>query len=209
MIQIIKKTFRWSHLYTIIFDEMKSKRIMKGLSVLLLGTILSVSSLRAAGTENAVSNGISMDAKKGMSFFEGSRRFQNGGPACVTCHNVVNNTMIPGGVLAKDLTDVYSRMGEGITAWLGAPPFPAMVSSYQNHPLTEEERSSLTAFFKYANETKDKQNSISATSFFTITGSLGLLIIIILISLIWMKRKKEMVKQDIFSRQSRAWDAKH
>lgn len=150
-----------------------------------------------------------IDAASGRHYFDGSRRFKNGGPACITCHNVTNDQLIPGGLLAKDLTDVYERMGEGITLWLDAPPFPAMITSYKDHPLTEEERMALTAFFKKAQETKDKQKVNSGFDFFLFAGVGGVLVIMVLINLLWMKRKKQMVKREIFDRQSRAWDAKH
>lgn len=150
-----------------------------------------------------------VNAASGRKYFEGSQRFKNGGPACITCHNVTNDQLIPGGLLAKDLTDVYERMGEGITLWLDAPPFPAMVNSYKDHQLTEQERMSLTAFFKDASEKKDKQKLNSGFDFFLFAGIGGVVAIMILINLLWMKRKKQMVKREIFNRQSRAWDAKH
>ena len=37
----------------------------------------------------------------------------------------------------------------------------------------------------------------------------GLVVILVLVSLLWMKRKRQMVKKDIFARQGGAWDAKH
>ena len=146
--------------------------------------------------------------ESGRAYFEGSKGFLHGGPACITCHNVTNSELIPGGLLAKDLTDVYERMGEGITSWLGAPPFPAMVSSYQNNPLTEMERASLTAFFKQANEVKDEQKTTSGATIMLLGGATGLLVIVLIIGLMWAKRKKNMVKKDIFARQSKTWDAK-
>ena len=152
---------------------------------------------------------MSYEAKLGKKYFEGSESFSKGGPACITCHNVTNDKLVPGGLLAKDLTDVYDRMGEGIDGWLTAPPFPAMVSSYQNHPLSDKERKSLTAFFKYANDVKAEQKVNNGYQLFYIWGAVGLVGIFILISLIWMKRKTQMVKKDIFARQNKAWDAKH
>ncbi len=122
---------------------------------------------------------------------------------------------MPGGLFAKDLTDVYERLGEGITGWLGAPPFPAMASSYNNTPLTEEERMNLTAFFKYAYDSKDNQKAGFSFWIFdkqqikmAIYGIIGLVVILVLIHLLWGHRKKKMVKNEIFERQSKAWDAK-
>jgi len=206
---------------------MKSKRLLNVVGLVLVGSLICVphamsqDSLEVSdevttevveSVEEAAEEEVAPivgDVNTGKQYFEGSKGFLNGGPACITCHNVTNDELIPGGLLAKDLTDVYDRMGEGITVWLDAPPFPAMITSYQNHPLTEMERVSLTAFFKHANEVKDSQKITSGTSLFLVGGLAGLVGILIVISLLWMKRKKQMVKKDIFARQTKAWDAKH
>ncbi len=160
-----------------------------------------------ADSEEVVASMTGASSKLGRQYFEGSKSFIKGGPACITCHNVNHKNMIPGGLFAKDLSDVYERMGEGITGWLSAPPFPAMATSYQNHELTEKERASLTAFFKETAENKESQKS--AASYFLTGGIGGLIAIILLINILWWKRKRHMVKKDIFVRQSKAWDAKH
>ena len=149
-----------------------------------------------------------INVKNGMELFDGSKSFENGGPACISCHNITNNNLIPGGILAKDLTNVYQRMGEGITGWLSAPPFPAMASSYQNNPLTEIEKASLTAFFKYADEVSNEQQINTGYTYQLVGGGIGLLCLLIIINFLWFKRKKQMVKQDIFNRQIKAHDAK-
>ena len=199
---------------------MNHKKTLKRISLLFIGSILCLSPLRAeetVSTEDGVSEEItlSQQAELGMAYFQGEERFKNGGPSCVTCHNVNNDGVIPGGLFAKDLTDVYERLGEGLTGWLGAPPFPAMATSYNNNPLTEEERTNLTAFFKYASETKDQQTATSSFLWFDgqqismfIWGLVGLVCILGLIHLLWSNRKKKMVKEDIFLRQRRAKDAK-
>jgi hypothetical protein len=148
------------------------------------------------------------DVQRGMNLFQGKERFELGGPSCITCHNVVNDKLIPGGLFAKDLTDVYDRLGEGLVGWLGAPPFPAMADSYNNNPLTEEERLSLTSFLKHANEVKGEQTGSTGYALFITGGLLGLLCLLGIIQLIWVKRKRKMVKEDIFNRQARAWDGK-
>lgn len=227
MIHIIELALHWSHLYNIIICVMKSKRLFKVFGLVLASSMMCVSnansqdSLEVANEEStevvetAAEDVVEEvapivgDVNAGRQYFEGSKGFLNGGPACITCHNVTNDDLIPGGLLAKDLTDVYDRMGEGITVWLDAPPFPAMISSYQNNPMTEMERTSLTAFLKHANEVKDSQKVSSGTSLFLIGGISGLIGILVLISLLWMKRKKQMVKKDIFARQNSSWDAKH
>ncbi len=209
---------------------MKGMRIVKQIGFVLVGSLISITHLNAQDStmvseddksqdtstvtevENAtvaeVENAIVGNVESGRAYFDGSEGFLHGGPACITCHNVTNRELIPGGLLAKDLTDVYERMGEGITSWLGAPPFPAMVSSYQNNPLTELERASLTAFFKQVNEAKEDQVATSGATIMLIGGTSGLLVILLIIGLMWAKRKKKMVKKDIFARQSKTWDAK-
>ncbi|MCK5705794.1 MAG: hypothetical protein KAI29_31810, partial [Cyclobacteriaceae bacterium] len=44
----------------------------------------------------------------GASLFDGSTKLTNGGSSCITCHNIVSDDIISGGLLAKDLTDVYT-----------------------------------------------------------------------------------------------------
>lgn len=202
-----------------------SKELLKRVKVVLIGvTMMTVpayaqdSIAEPAQDQGQETTGVApdtapamtgIDAASGRSYFDGSRRLQNGGPSCISCHNVTNDELVPGGLLAKDLTDVYARLGEGITVWLDAPPFPAMISSYQNNPLTEQERMALTAFFKDAYDTRNEQTVNSGWQFFLLYGAGGLSAMLILISLLWAKRKRQMVKKDIFARQSRAWDAKH
>lgn len=192
---------------------MKSMRLFKGIGLTLVGSLISLSTFAEDTTEVAekvVKKAVvNSSADLGRQYFEGSKGFLKGGPACITCHNVKNDALIPGGLFAKDLTDVYERMGEGITGWLSAPPFPAMISSYQNHELTEIERGHLTAFFKHANEVKDDQKPATAAYLFLLGGLGGLGVILIIISLMYMRRKKQMVKKDIFARQHTASDAKH
>ncbi len=188
---------------------MKSKGILKGLGLLVLGSFLYISPVRAeeAPAEKVI---MSPEAKLGKAYFEGSKRFSKGGPACISCHNVTNDDLIPGGKFStKDLTAVYERMGDPIEGWLKTPGIPAMEASYGNHPLSDSERANLTQFLKYASEVKDDQTVKSGYDLFYICGGVGLAGILILISLLWMKRKRQMVKKDIFARQNSAWDAKH
>jgi hypothetical protein len=186
---------------------MERKKIIKKWRGLLLGAILVLGATNsfAAGTDGSMTP----EQLAGKSYFEGSSAFQNGGPSCISCHSVKNTEVAKGGLLAKDLTDVYSRMGEGIAAWLTAPSFPAMAASYQNHPLSENERVKLTAFLKHTDEVKDMHKTASAGQWTMLSaGVFGLFVILILIGLIYFKQKRKMVKKDIFARQTKSWDAK-
>ncbi len=148
------------------------------------------------------------DVEAGAKLFDGSHRFENKGPSCVVCHNVSNDKVIPGGLLAKDLTEVFERMGHaGIGGILSAPPFPAMAESYTNNPLTESEIFQLTAFFNDANENKATQETSSGFEILTIGGGAGLVILLFVINLLWIRRKKGQVKKDIFARQIKSKDS--
>ena len=185
---------------------MEKERLLKGIKLVILGSVISLSTM---STFAASSRAMQLEESAGIKYFEGSSSFLNGGPACISCHNVKNDQLMTGGLLAKDLTDVYTRLGEGIAVWLSAPPFPAMAASYQNHPLTENERGKLSAFLKYANEVKGSQTAKTGYSTMLIGGLSGLAGLLIIINFMYMNRKKKMVKKDIFDRQHSAWDAKH
>lgn len=138
----------------------------------------------------------------GKMLFAGSQSFTNGGPSCIACHNVTNNDLISGGLLAKDLTNVYSRMGDaGLSGILGSPPFPAMASAYRNNKLTEEEIAQLSAFFKHADNFSNDQKDKTGNEIFYAYGPIGLIIWLIVVYVIWFNRKKESVKKDVYDRQ--------
>lgn len=148
------------------------------------------------------------DVEAGAKLFSGAQRFENKGPSCVACHNVSNEKVIPGGLLAKDLTEVFGRMGHaGIGGILSAPPFPAMAESYSNNPLTETEIFQLTAFFNDANENIDSQKVDDGYKILAFGGGAGLIILLLAINMIWLKRKKEQTKKDIFARQIKGNDS--
>lgn len=186
---------------------MKNKRLLKGICILVMGSFVTLST---AQTQDSIielkDNGFDTDVKKGMSYFEGTIRFKNGGPACISCHNVSNENLFPGGLLAKDLSET-----NGLTANTFAESLPnaPMKVSYGDKPLTKYELKYLTAFFDYTSENSTTQKVDNGNWLFYAGGGAGVVVLLLLISLIWMKRKREMVKQDIFTRQNSAWDAKH
>jgi mono/diheme cytochrome c family protein len=148
------------------------------------------------------------DIEIGKQLYAGTKNFKNGGPLCISCHNVTNDNILPGGLLAKDLTNVYERLGDaGIVGILNAPPFPAMANSYGDKQLTEDEVRQLTAFFKYANDVSDTQTKNNGFTLFAGGGIAGLFLILILISILWSNRKKESTKKTIFGRQLKGNDS--
>ncbi|MEK6614505.1 MAG: hypothetical protein AABZ32_00105, partial [Bacteroidota bacterium] len=138
----------------------------------------------------------------GKNIFTGSYRLSNGGASCISCHNVNYNDVIPGGLLAKDLTNAYSRLGgdAGIKGIIGASPFPAMAQAYKDKPLTDYEITSLAAFLNKVD--KDTANQIANTTDYLAYGGIaGMFGLIVLIFGTWFMRKKNTVKKDIYERQ--------
>lgn len=138
----------------------------------------------------------------GEMLFTGNQRLVGRGPACISCHNVKNDKLIGGGLLAKDLTDVYARMNEaGVRAIVSSPPFPAMKEAYQNAVISDEEVYNLTAFLKYANEQQYGQHGRDYKQYFLFSGIICFVALLFIFSIAWRSRRKESVNQKIFDRQ--------
>jgi ubiquinol-cytochrome c reductase cytochrome c subunit len=138
----------------------------------------------------------------GASLFDGSTKLTNGGSSCITCHNIASDVVISGGLLAKDLTDVYARMGDaGVGAILGSPPFPAMASAFKNKDITPEEIAKLKAFLQYVDLESSTQTGDSMDAVFLMYSPVGLVVWLVFIYFFWSNRKKESVKKEIFDRQ--------
>jgi cytochrome c2 len=138
----------------------------------------------------------------GSHLFQGTVRLTNGGPTCIACHDVTHDAVIGGGILAAELTDVFSRMSAaGIEAILGRPPFPVMQAAYQEQPLTEDEISALVAFLQSVDEDElTRQPRDYGLGLFG-SGVVGTAVIYGICGLVWRGRKKASVHQDIFDRQ--------
>jgi mono/diheme cytochrome c family protein len=146
------------------------------------------------------------DIVLGEQLFEGTLSFENGGPSCITCHNVDYEHMMQGGLLAKDLSKVYSRSGgmNGIKGILVGLPFPAMKSSYGNHPLNDQEIVQLQAFLKHTDENYIYQHHGDKKMFLFYFALTGFLTVITIIYFMWFDRKTKGVKEDIYKRQTKS-----
>lgn len=142
------------------------------------------------------------DIAMGQDLFSGEQRFENGGPSCISCHNLATDRIIPGGLLAKDLTTVFSRMGgdAGLTAILNAPPFPAMTEAYKNKPMTKNEIFAVTAFLNTVEKESGTQLATAISPLLTY-GFIAFLIWVGIVLLLWFHRKKYAVNKRIFERQ--------
>lgn len=142
------------------------------------------------------------DIIMGQNLFQGKVRLANGGPTCISCHDVKNDAVIGGGILARELTTVFSRMGEpGVRAILGSAPFPVMQQAYVNKPLTDKEIFSIVSFLQQA----DKEHMFQQPRDYGVklagTGIVGLIVLLGVYALLWRNRKKKLVNKDIFDRQ--------
>ena len=142
------------------------------------------------------------DIITGQELFQGSIRFANGGPACNSCHDVRNDAVIGGGILAAELTTVFSRMGgAGVKAILGKAPFPVMQIAYEKQSLTEDEVTAMVAFLEYADSEQYNQLPRDYGIGLFLSGSAGAGVLFLFFGFVWRGRKKESVNQAIYDRQ--------
>jgi len=142
------------------------------------------------------------DIYTGQELFQGNIRLVNGGPACNACHEVRNDAVIGGGILATELTSVFSRMGgAGVKAILGRAPFPVMQVAYQDQSLTEDEIFALVAFLEYADSEQYNQLPRDYGIGLFASGVAGAGVLFFFFGFVWRGRKKGSVNQAIYDRQ--------
>jgi ubiquinol-cytochrome c reductase cytochrome c subunit len=119
------------------------------------------------------------DAQNGKALFLGWVTLENGAPECIGCHNANNTGILGGGTLGPNLTNVYTKYGEaGLEGILSHLPFLSMRPEYVAHPLTDQEKADLLAFFKItAGQPEVNQEpiiiGISLAGFLLIIGAVG------------------------------------
>ncbi len=135
------------------------------------------------------------DIEKGKNLFEGLTRLTNGGPACISCHNINNQAMFNGGLLAKDLTTAFSRLSPaGVDGILRNPPFPAMVNGFGLAPLSDQEVKDLLAFLYHTDSMGEAMiNPLQSQSTLLIGIMIGLNISLIVLLFMWGRVKKYSV----------------
>ncbi len=145
-----------------------------------------------------------LDIQAGKELFNGEQRLENGGAACVTCHNVTYNNIGKGGILAKDLTKAWSRLGgfAGLKGIIGLAPFPSMLETYKNHQVTEIENARLQLFLKNADEQNPVQH-VAEKPWFLYSALVAGLFILMVIAGLWSQRKRLSVNHSILKRQER------
>jgi mono/diheme cytochrome c family protein len=138
----------------------------------------------------------------GRDLFQGTIRLENGGPTCVSCHDVKDDAVIGGGVLAKELTSAFSTVGgAGVQAILGKPPFPVMEQAYVDHPLTDVEIGALVVFLQDADANQAFQQPRDYGVKLFGSGVGGLVVLMGFYAAIWRRRKRVSVNDAIYARQ--------
>ena len=138
----------------------------------------------------------------GQALFQGTERFANSGPTCNSCHEVTNDAVIGGGILAPELTTVFTKLtGPGLRAILSNPPYPMMQLAYRNKPLTEEEVTALVGFLKRADAEHAQHQPRGYGAALFLVALLGPGILFGLYSLAWKGRLAGSVNQEIYDRQ--------
>jgi mono/diheme cytochrome c family protein len=145
------------------------------------------------------------EIQRGQDLFEGKTRFANGGPSCNACHHVTSDALLGGGVLASELTLVFSRMGrQGVSAILGSSPFPVMQAAYAGKEFSDKEISALVGFLQHADKEHARQMPKEWGWRMFSAGAGGVIVLLGIFSLAGRGRKKRAVNQDIYDRQIRS-----
>jgi len=128
------------------------------------------------------------EIEKGRELFVGNRALAKGGAACLSCHNTQGLTLIGGGMLGPDLTQVWGKLQgrKGLAAWLSSPPTPTMQPIYKKHPLTDDEILHLIAFLEHSKE--GREETTSARFNFFLLGLAGTGAGFVLFDFLWRRR---------------------
>jgi hypothetical protein len=150
----------------------------------------SVEPCNLAGKFTPATMASERDIARGRDLFLGLQPLKAGAAPCLSCHTVRGvGSAVAGGTLAKDLTNVFARLGdEGLDAALANPAFPLMNKVFAARPLDPAEVFALRAFLFQANRGGEptRENSLSVS----LIGSLGALGVLIALNAAWGRRLK-------------------
>lgn len=142
------------------------------------------------------------EIQRGQDLFQGKVRFANGGPSCNACHHVKSDALLGGGVLATELSLVFSRMGkEGVSAILTGNPFPVMQAAYKGKAFSEQEINALVTFLQRIDQEHARQLPKEWGWRMFSAGVGGVIVLVGILSLAGRRRKKACVNQEIYDRQ--------
>ncbi len=139
------------------------------------------------GKFTPVTTATDADVARGRAFFLGDQRLKNGAAPCISCHTVRGTgSVVAGGLLAKDLTNVFGRLGdEGLDRALASPAFPLMNKIFADHPLDPAEGFALRAFLYRSNLGQPKPDAFWSV---LLVAMLGAVLVLVILNAAWARR---------------------
>ncbi len=130
------------------------------------------------------------DIANGQAYFLGLKKFQNGAPACISCHSVGSMDGLGGGQLGVDLTKVYDRLDgrKALASWLVAPATEIMRPVFASQVLNSDEITPLVAFFEDAAANQEETSGAGPRMMFLLFGLGGAVLMFFVAHSIWSKR---------------------
>ena len=132
-----------------------------------------------AGSFTPITTATAADVKNGRRYFTGEIPFKNGAAPCASCHTARGaHGPAAGGLVAKDLTNVFGRLGdEGLDKALASPAFPLMNKVFADHPLDPREVFALRAFLSRTNAAAvPPEEKVVSVPLLSVLGTFGVLI---------------------------------
>lgn len=137
------------------------------------------------------------DAASGKAYFVGDKRFEGGGPQCMSCHSAAGLGALGGGSLGPDLTTSgYVQSDAAFASFMGAPTTQTMGAIWSKTPLTKQEQADLYAFLSKAAVTQREPSALLQIALLSVVGAAAL---IVSANLYWSKRLKG-VRQPMIAR---------
>ena len=170
-------------------------------SLVDLVTRCSTEPCNLAGKFTPATMATNLDIARGRELFLGLQALKAGAAPCHSCHIVRGvKSAVPGGTIAKDLTNVFARLGdEGLDTALANPAFPLMNKIFADHPLDAAEAFALRAFLFQANRGGEPAREDTLSVF--LMGCLGTFGVLISLNAAWRRRLRG-VRQPLMRKQN-------
>lgn len=177
-----------------------------GIILLIIGSILVVipsmiTTAQASEDMGATALSLPGDPNIGRMLFTGEKRFANGGPPCISCHNVGIGAL-GGGTLGPNLVKPTWAKYKSLAAispsqnpllnpmWINNASTPVMGPIFSRRPILDEEVDNLKAFLTVMAQ---QPESSTKTGAFVGIGVAGFIGIMIFFGIVWSGRYRSRV----------------